>query len=275
MRGWNDAWAARRKPSSPYRVTTNLVTTMLKAESVTVSAAVPGTWQTPLMHRRPVAHGLVLSHAVPSGSATCVQPVAGSQVSAVQGLPSSHWSAVVQASASVVLVELEVDVDVEDVVAEVELEDEVLVVRVDEVEEDVLVVGCVVDVDDVLTVVDVEVDVVECVVDVVECVVEVVECVVDVEDVVAVIEVDEEVLVVRVVDVEVLVVERVVEVDEEVVVVGMAGSVSSFESALSVPSLAYAVTLNACPTVPSSPPTAKLMLPSAACVGIPALTGAP
>src|SRR5262252_4976985 len=157
MRGWNDAWAARRKPSSPYRVTTNLVTTMLKAESLTVSAAVPGTWQTPLMHRRPVAHGLVLSHAVPSGSATCVQPVAGSQVSAVQGLPSSHWSAVVQASASVVLVELEVDVDVEDV-------------------------------DDVLTVVDVEVDVVECVVDVVECVVEVVECVVDVEDVVAVIE---------------------------------------------------------------------------------------
>jgi len=69
-----------------------------------------------------------------------VHPVAGSQASAVHGLPSSHWIAVVQPRVWVVLVELEVDVDVEDVVAEVELEDEVLV------EVEVLVVGCVVDV---------------------------------------------------------------------------------------------------------------------------------
>src|SRR5262249_42011858 len=177
---------------------------MSKAESFTVSAAVPGTRQSPLTHSRPVAHGSVSSHAVPSGSATCVQPVAGSQVSAVQGLPSSHWRAVVQASASVVLVELEGDVDVEDVVAEVELGDEVLVVRVDEVEGDVVVV--------VGTLIDVEV--------------EVLECVVDVDDVVAVVELDEELLVVvgLVVEVEdelevlVLVVEWVVEDELEVLV---------------------------------------------------------
>jgi len=87
-----------------------------------------------------MAHGSEPLHGAPSGSATCVHPVAGSQASAVHGLPSSHWNAVVQPRVWVVLVELEVDVDVEDVVAEVELEDEVLV------EVEVLVVGCLVEV---------------------------------------------------------------------------------------------------------------------------------
>jgi len=80
------------------------------------------------------------------------------------------------------------------------------------------------------------------------------------------VELDEEVLVVCVVD---------VLVDEVVVVVGSAGSVSSFEKALSVPSLAYAVTVNACPTEASMPVTSELIVPSAAGVGIPALMGVP
>src|SRR5262249_18424587 len=309
---------------------------MSTAESLITSAAgpMPGTWQTPATQRLPVAHGWVSAHGAPSGSATCVQPVVGSQTSAVQGLPSSHWIALVQASISVVLVGLAVEGDVEDVVAE--LEEDLLV----EVEVEVLVVEWVVDVDDVVAIVELEeevlvvvgagvvvdvaaravvevVDEVEVlvlgrvvevedevlvvvgrtvveVVDEVEVVVLGVGGVVDVEDVVAVVEVDEDVLVVRDVDVElevlVLVVERVldvedvVEVEEEVrvvllddvvVVVGSAGSVSSFERALSVPSLSYAVAVNACPTEPSSPPTARLMVPSAAGVGIPASSGAP
>ena len=69
---------------------------------------------------------------------------------------------------------------------------------------------------------------------------------------------------------------RVVDVDVLVdVVVTPTGSVNSFERALSVPSLAYAVTVKACPTAASSPPTSELMVPSPAMVGIPALMGAP
>jgi len=69
---------------------------------------------------------------------------------------------------------------------------------------------------------------------------------------------------------------RVVDVDVLVdVVVTPTGSVNSFENALSVPSLAYAETVKACPTAASSPPTSERMVPSPARVGIPALMGAP
>jgi len=79
-----------------------------------------------------------------------VHPVAGSHESTVHELPSSHWLAVVQPSATVVVGEVEVVVlvvervvEVEDVVWVVEVEEEVLVVvggRVVEVVDEVVVV---------------------------------------------------------------------------------------------------------------------------------------
>src|SRR5262245_22667340 len=46
------------------------------------------------VHTSPVVQGMPSSHVVPGGSGRCVQPVAATQASAVQGLPSLQSSAV-------------------------------------------------------------------------------------------------------------------------------------------------------------------------------------